>query len=176
MDEYENDENYEEGEEILGDEVDLEYSGEAVYSRMLFHIILSIGEGSPFIDASVEEELYEVIGFAFKECKSIMMKIGGTRDHLHIIAQLTVTKSLNEIIEAVRRRSAQWMRDKDMKYKNFSLDGDNASFTTDDDEIKRLNPYIDTQKEFHKRITFQEELKGYLDLYNIEYEDKYKNN
>jgi hypothetical protein len=41
------------------------------------------------------------------------------------------------------------------------------------DVAGRVHSYIQNQAEHHKKVTFQEEYRRFLNLYNIEYDERY---
>ena len=48
-----------------------------------------------------------------------------------------------------------------------------AGFSVSPDLIERVTLYIDSQKEHHKKINFQDELRAILKKYKKEYDERY---
>ena len=137
------------------------------------HITFSTKDRYPFIDKAIEDELFHYIGGICKNLDFKPVKIGGYRDHIHILCVLSRKVTLMKFIEEVKTHSSKWIKTKGEKYQNFYWQKGYGSFSVNPTEIHIVEKYIENQAEHHKTKTFQEEYLAFLKKYNIEYDERY---
>lgn len=60
----------------------------------------------PYIDTNIENKVHLLIADLFVDFGSIVLAVGGTSDHIHIVHSLPRTKSIAEILKAVKSVSS----------------------------------------------------------------------
>ena len=78
-----------------------------------------------------------------------------------------------KLIEELKSHSSKWMKTKGVEYKNFYWQNGYGAFSINPSEIAIVIKYISNQHEHHRKKTFQEEYRAYLDKYNVEYNEMY---
>ncbi|WP_158860079.1 transposase [Lunatibacter salilacus] len=101
------------------------------------------------------------------------VKIGGYKDHIHILCVLSRKVALMKFIEEVKSHSSIWIKTKGAKYQKFYWQRGYGSFSVNPTEIDIVEKYIENQAEHHKSKTFQEEYLAFLKKYKIEYDERY---
>jgi putative transposase len=137
------------------------------------HITFSTKNRYPFIDEAIEEELFNYIGGICKNLDFKPVKIGGYRDHVHILCVLSRKVTLMKLIEEIKSHSSKWIKTKGEKYHNFYWQRGYGSFSVNPAEIDVVVRYIKNQAEHHKKKAFKEEYVGFLKKYKVEYDERY---
>lgn len=137
------------------------------------HITFSTKYREPLIDEAIEEELFKYIGGICKNLECNPIKVGGYRDHIHILCILSRKIALMKLLEEVKSHSSKWIKTKGDQYKNFYWQRGYGSFSVNPAEIDVVIRYIENQAEHHKKKTFQEEYIAFLKKYNAEYDERY---
>jgi REP element-mobilizing transposase RayT len=137
------------------------------------HIIFSTKYQKPLIIDSVEEELYRYIGGICKNMECYPVKIGGYRNHVHILCLLSKKIALMKLLEKVKSHSSQWVKTKDECMENFYWQNGYGAFSVNPSQVNRVKSYIKNQHIHHRKKTFQEEYLKFLKEYNIEYDERY---
>jgi putative transposase len=137
------------------------------------HITFSTKYREPLIDVAIEDELFKYIGGICKNLECNPIKVGGYRDHIHILCILSRKIALMKLLEEVKSHSSKWIKTKGDKYKNFYWQRGYGSFSVNPAEIDVVIRYIENQAEHHKKKTFQEEYVAFLKKYNAEYDERY---
>ena len=57
------------------------------FTNLLTHVIFSTKDRIPLIGEKFEEELYRYIGGIIRAEGGVQLEIGGTNDHIHILAK-----------------------------------------------------------------------------------------
>ncbi len=82
-------------------------------------ITFSTKNRQPFIDKNISAELYSYLGGICKNLECNPIKVGGHKDHVHIICLLSRKIALMKLIEEHKSHSSKWIKTKGDNYKNF---------------------------------------------------------
>ena len=137
------------------------------------HIIFSTKLRAPLILESIENELYSYIGGICKQLECYPVKIGGYIDHIHILCMLSKKIPLMKLLEEIKAHSSKWIKTKDDTLKKFYWQNGYGAFSVNPYEVDKVIGYIENQKEYHRKKTFQEEYRAFLKKYNVEFDEKY---
>ncbi len=137
------------------------------------HIVFSTKQRTPFIQPPYENELYSYLGGICKNMECHPIKIGGYKDHVHILCMLSKKTSLMKLLEEVKSHSSKWIKTKDEALKNFYWQDGYGAFSVNPSQVDTVIAYIANQHEHHRKITFQEEYRLFLKKYKVEYDERY---
>lgn len=118
-------------------------------------------------------ELYAYIGGTIREVRGSLIAIGGTRDHIHILATLPKEISLSEYIRIIKANSSRWIKSLRSSYIDFAWQDGYGAFSVSPSLIEKTIQYIANQEQHHHKRSFREEYKLFLDTYGIDYDDRY---
>ena len=142
-------------------------------SSILVHLVFSTKERHPWIDQEIETELFRYLGGVMKNCDSPSLIVNGVSDHVHILFRLARTWRLCDVVEEVKKRSSKWIKTKGSRYRQFQWQGGYGAFSIGESMVAATRRYIARQKEHHRRRSFQQELRTFLEKYQIEYDERY---
>lgn len=109
----------------------------------------------------------------FRGQKSPSLAINGTTDHVHILFSLARVITIAVLVEEVKTESSKWIKTKGPEFKNFHWQKGYGAFSIGQSQVPAVKRYIARQKEHHRRVTFQEEYRKFLESYGIEYDERY---
>ncbi|MEP7144100.1 MAG: IS200/IS605 family transposase [Ferruginibacter sp.] len=142
-------------------------------TKLATHIIFSTKYRQPLIDNKIEPVLYAYLGGVSKELECIPIKVGGYKDHVHILCLLSKKVALVDLVEEVKKRSSKWIKTKGEPYVNFYWQSGYGAFSVNPAEIDVIIRYIEQQHEHHQKMSFQNEYKAFLKKYKIEFDERY---
>ena len=142
-------------------------------ANVLVHVVFSTKNRSPFIAPDSEDELYRYLATAFRTCQCPAHKVGGTADHVHIVCSLARTVSIADLLAAAKADSSKWIKTKGPRYADFAWQAGYGAFSIGQSQLGRVSEYIAAQGEHHRARTFQDEFRGLLKRYEIEYDERY---
>ena len=142
-------------------------------AKVYVHIIFSTKNRKPFITKDITNELYAYIAGILKNLKSDVIKINGTQDHLHILCTLPRTITIAKVLEETKKSSSKWIKTKGVKWVKFAWQDGYGIFSISESDLIETTSYIANQENHHKRLSFKEELKKFLEDYGIEYDERY---
>jgi REP element-mobilizing transposase RayT len=102
-----------------------------------------------------------------------VLQVGGTEDHVHVLITLSKTENTAHVVEEMKRNSSRWIKTLSPYYVDFAWQGGYGAFSIGQSQVNTVIRYLLNQAEHHKKQTFREEYLQFLQLYNIEYDEKY---
>ncbi len=145
----------------------------STYTNLLYHIIFSTKDRIPLISAEFEEELYRYIGGIIRTEGGVQLEIGGTTDHIHILAKFKPAISVSEMLAKIKANSSKWLNENKVKLRKFGWQEGYAAFTVSESQAPTVREYIRNQEEHHRKQTYQEEFVALLERHAIEYDPCY---
>ena len=137
------------------------------------HLIFHVKSTGIRIRVEDLERVFQYIGGVIKGIGGMPIAVGGMPDHLHILTSLPKTMSLAEFVKSVKADSSKWMKSLDVSYRDFMWQEGYGAFSVSPSLVDKTVNYIRGQSEHHKKRTFQEEYKLFLDAYGIQYDERY---
>ena len=145
----------------------------STYTNLVFHIVYSTKYRKPIIDPIWQDDLYGYIGGIIREHKGVLLKIGGIADHVHLMAKLSPTLAISDLLRVVKANSSKWVNQRSEIKRKFEWQPGYGAFSVSESQIPVVANYIANQEEHHRRQTFEEEFISILKRHNIEYDPQY---
>lgn len=117
--------------------------------------------------------IFSYVGGIINGIGGIPMEVGGVENHIHILATLPKIMSLSDFVRVIKTDSSRWIKKIDSYYSRFSWQEGYGAFSVSSTVVDKTANYIRNQARHHKRKTFREEYKLFLDAYGIEYDERY---
>ena len=142
-------------------------------SQVYVHITFSTKNRHPSISDNVKQSLWAYIAGVCRALECLAIRVGGHSDHIHICCLLSKKITQVELLQEIKRKSSQWMKNQGEQHRNFYWQEGYGIFSVNPSEIEKVVEYIDSQCEHHKKHTFQEELLAFLKKYKVAYDERY---
>lgn len=143
------------------------------YTQLLYHIVFRTKGNKKTINEQNEKELYAYIFGYIKNKKSILYRINGTENHIHLLIDLHPTLSLSGFMRDLKEASSKWLKqNSNFPMFEFWAEGYGA-FTYSKKEKDTIINYIKNQKEHHKTVSFKEEFRAFLEENGVEIDERY---
>ena len=94
-------------------------------------------------------------------------------DHLHVLFGMRPTPSLSDLMQDIKGGSSKWINDKRFVKGHFEWQEGYGAFSYSKSEVADVNAYIQNQEVHHRKQTFLEEYREFLDKYAIDYDNRY---
>jgi len=143
------------------------------YTQLIYHIVIRTKHSQPTIVNEHSNELYRYIYGFIRNKKSVLHRINGTPNHIHILVALHSTLSLSNFVKELKTSTNSWIKQSG-KFPNFQSWGKKYSaFTLRYQERERVIEYIKNQREHHKQETFVDEYRRLIQDNGIEIDEQY---
>ena len=143
------------------------------FTQLTYHIVFSTKYRRPTINDVIQERLYEYVGGTLRAKQGQLIEIGGTADHVHILARLSPSLAVAHVVRDVKANSSRWMNEQPEVVTSFEWQKGYGAFTVSYLRIASVQDYIRNQEEHHRRQTFQEEYIDFLKRHDIEFRLEY---
>lgn len=142
-------------------------------SQVYVHIVFSTKHRQGLIDEGIEERLFEYIGGICRGMECNPIKVGGYRNHIHILCTLSRKVTQMKLLEEVKKQSSKWIKEQGMNYAYFYWQDGYGIFSVNKTEVDVVTRYIKNQRQHHEAKCFEDEYRAFLKKYNIEYDERY---
>ena len=143
------------------------------YSQIYIHIVFAVKNRQSLIHANWEEELYKYITGIVTNKGQKLLAINGIPDHIHIFIGMKPTCCLSDLVREIKKASNEFVRERKFTSCKFQWQEGFGAFSYSHSSLDNVIRYIQNQKEHHRKKTFQEEYKEFLELFQIEFKDEY---
>jgi putative transposase len=143
------------------------------YSNLNVHIVFSTKNRDAIITPELENELYPYIAGIIKGEGAILLKIGGTENHVHLVIRLKPTHGIPDVLKKIKANSSKWMNDRKKINGRFSWQTGYGIFAVSESQLPQTIKYVSNQKEHHRQISFKAEFIRILEKNKINYDTKY---
>ena len=145
----------------------------STYTNLLYHLVFSTKNRIPLITHGLQEELYKYIGGIIRNEGGVLLEIGGTNDHVHLLTKFKPAISVSEILNRIKANSSKWANRHKMPMRNFRWQEGYAAFSVSESRVPTVAEYIRNQEEHHRKQTFQEEFVALLKRHGIDHDPRY---
>ena len=142
-------------------------------SKVYVHIIFSTKNRKLLIDDKIEKSLHEYLGGICKGLECNPLKVGGYKEHVHVLCLLSRKVAQMKLVEELKKQSSKWIKTKDEKYSDFYWQDGYGIFSVNPMDTGKLVDYIEKQHEHHRHKSYQEEIRTFLKENNIEFDERY---
>ena len=143
------------------------------FTQLTYHIVFATKYRAPSILPDMQPRLYEYIGGRLRAKKGLLIEIGSTADHVHILARLSPTLAVADVVRDVKANSSKWINELVKGKSVFEWQKGYGAFTVSYSHIDTVRSYIQRQEEHHRTKTFQEEYILFLKRHNIDFRLEY---
>lgn len=135
-----------------------------------FHLVWSTLERRPLIHSDIQERLWPYLAGIARQEKMKALSIGGTNNHVHVLASLPSTMAVAKAVQVLKCNSSGWINDEFQKYSCFGWQEGYAGFSVSASAVNQVTEYIQRQEQHHRKRTFEEEFLAMLDRHGMVYE------
>jgi len=139
------------------------------FTNIWIHLIFSTKDKLPLIEETFEQQLCNHIKTKLiNEYESYVEEINGTNNHIHILFKQSPNFALKDIVKNVKGESSHWVNGDINCKRKFAWQTVYSSFSISINKVGIVKKYILNQKEHHKKITFEDEIKKFLRAYGFD--------
>ena len=102
-----------------------------------------------------------------------MLQINSMPDHIHILAGIRPHQSVSSLVQNVKTESSKWFNNNRFCKTQFNWQEGFGAFSYSRSQIPDVIRYIQNQEARHKKETFLNEFRRFLNAFQIEYDEAY---
>ncbi|MFK7948048.1 MAG: IS200/IS605 family transposase [Saprospiraceae bacterium] len=140
-------------------------------SKNWLHIVFSTKYRKSLIAFEIEKQVYNIIREEVKSIGCYLDRINGMPDHIHLLLLLHPSKSLADAMKQIKGASSYQINQNDLIKDKFGWQKGYGAFAVSESQLSKVRRYIDRQKQHHKAMGFEKEVKGFLKLHGLNEND-----
>jgi REP element-mobilizing transposase RayT len=137
----------------------------------LVHIIFSTKHRAPLIHEDIDAALHAYLAGTARKVDCECFRVGGIADHVHLAVRLATTRTAAKTVSEIKTGSSAWMKEQGVR--NFAWQRGYGLFSVSPADLSVLIRYIDQQKTHHRKRSFQDEMRAFLEKYHIGFDERY---
>jgi len=143
------------------------------FTQLYAHLIFSTKNRESLIDENIRQRLHGYLASLIRDLDSPHVVAGGIADHAHIVFDMGKMHAPVEFVEKVKKESSKFIKTLGPTYANFYWQRGYGMFSVSPTHLAEAEAYVRNQEEHHRKQTFQEEFRAFLDRYGIDYDERY---
>ncbi|HLL70427.1 MAG TPA: IS200/IS605 family transposase [Pyrinomonadaceae bacterium] len=143
------------------------------YLSNLTHCVFSTKERRKLITPEMQQRLWPFIGGIAKENSMKALAIGGVSDHVHVLLSLPATMPIAKAVQPIKGGSSKFVHETFPDQRAFAWQEGSGAFSVSISHVAETAAYIQRQAEHHRKRTFEEEFRAFLQKHGIEYDERH---
>ena len=141
--------------------------------KNLVHLIFSTRHRRPYLSNTIRTDTHAYLGGILRELDSPPIVVGGVEDHVHALCLLSKNLAVATLIEKLKTGSSKWIKTRGPSFAQFHWQNGYGAFSVSQSNVESVRQYIADQPEHHRRKSFQEEFREFLQRHEIQYDESY---
>jgi|SRR5438067_12925851 len=117
--------------------------------ELYVHLVWGTSRRRPLITASIRADLFGLIAAKTVELRCVPCAIGGTSDHVHLLAKLSTSISVARLAGEVKGASSHFVNHRLGFNGSFEWQSGFGAFTIATDDVPALSSYVNAQERHH---------------------------
>ena len=144
-----------------------------IYSQVYLQFVFAVKNRSSLISNSWRTELYKCISGVTKNKCHKQLVLNGISNHLPLFVGFEISHTIPEFIKDAKVSSSIRINQNKMTYGKFAWQEGYGVFSYSHSQIDKVIRYINNQEIHHRKKTFSEEYRLFLERFNIPNDEKY---
>ncbi|MBS1531774.1 MAG: IS200/IS605 family transposase [Bacteroidetes bacterium] len=143
------------------------------YTQIHIQCVFAVKYRSSVIQPNWKERLHQYITGIVQNQGHKMIAINSMPDHLHLFFGFRPNQSLSDLMRDVKGDSSEWINNQKFTPSTSRWQEGYGAFSYSRSQIKVVAEYIEHQEEHHRKRTFLEEYRKFLEQFEVEYDEQY---
>lgn len=143
------------------------------YTQIHIQFVFAVKYREALISNEWKDRLHQYITGIFQQNQHKMLQINSMPDHIHIFIGMRPHQSISALIQNVKTESSKWIKEQSLSSQTFAWQEGYGAFSYAKSQVPNVIRYIQNQEIHHRKVTFLEEYKKFLDAFEIEWDERY---
>jgi putative transposase len=139
-------------------------------TKIWIHAVFGTKDREPLIHQNIEAELHKHIQRHLEDDFGCRLRIiNGVVEHIHILFLLNPNYSIKDLLKNIKGESSHWINQQNLLKVKFAWQVGYGAFSVSESNVNDVEQYIRNQKEHHRKKTFLEEYREFMDKHGLTY-------
>jgi REP element-mobilizing transposase RayT len=143
------------------------------YTQIHIQCVIAVKYRQGLISQDWKQRLHQYIIGIVQNHGHKVIAINSMPDHLHLFFGFKPTQSLADLMRIVKNESSEWINKENLTKGKFRWQEGYGAFSYSRSQINAVSKYIENQEEHHRKKTFLEEYKNFLNHFEIDFDEQY---
>lgn len=143
------------------------------FSQIYVQVVFAVKGRENLINKTWRDELHKYMAGIIKAKEQKPIIVNGVQDHIHAFIGLRPSMSLSDLVRDIKNNSTNFINDRKLVAAKFSWQEGFGAFSYGHSQIETVYNYILNQEEHHKNKTFREEYIGFLNKFEVPFEERF---
>ena len=143
------------------------------HSQLYAHLIFSTKDRFAFLADDIRPHVHAYLATILRDMGSPFVVVGGVADHVHVLFDMGRIHAAKDFVEQIKRESSKFIKTLRPNLNKFYWQRGYGIFSVSPTHREKVVEYIETQEEHHRKKSFQEEYREFLERYEIECDERY---
>lgn len=144
----------------------------STHSSLHYHLVFSTKNREAWFSGEFLPKLHAYLGGIIRNMDGHPHAVGGVADHVHLLVGLKPSHCLADVMRELKADSSKWVKS-ESKRSAFAWQSGYGAFTVNAPGLEAARQYVLNQEEHHRRRTFQEEYREFLERGLVEFDERY---
>ena len=142
------------------------------YVQLIYHAVIRTKASQPTLSIEHSDELYRYIWGIIKNKNSLLYRVNGMKEHIHILFSLHPTIALSDFMRELKIETSKMLK-RTAGFEQFTAWSEGyAALTYSLKDKGAIINYIKNQREHHKTVLFQEEYVNFIKEMGLELDER----
>lgn len=142
-------------------------------ARIHLHLIFSTKNRARIIKDPIRDPLHGYMATVLKNLGCHADLINSVDDHVHLLFDLGRTVAVSKVVEDVKKSSSKWIKTEPAGARDFAWQNGYGVFSVSHSNLEAVRDYVASQREHHRKRTFQDELRTLLEKHGVDYDERH---
>lgn len=142
-------------------------------ARLHIHLIFSTKNRERIISDRVRDSLHAYMATVLQNLGCPPVLINSIEDHVHVLFELARTVAVSAAVEDVKKASSKWIKTQGGEFAEFAWQAGYGAFAVSESNVPTVREYVANQGEYHRKKSFQEEYRTFLERHQIAFDERY---
>ena len=143
------------------------------YTSLHYHVIFSTKNRELLITDAIRDSLHAYMATVLQNLGCVPVLINSVEDHIHLLLDLGRTVAVSQAVEDVKKSSSKWIKTQGAEFAGFAWQSGYGAFAVSESNVDAVHEYIANQREHHRKKSFQEEYRQFLERHRITFDERY---
>jgi putative transposase len=142
------------------------------YSKVWIHLVWGTLDREPMLSKSAASKASAWLGEYAAEKKIYLKANYFNADHVHALIDLPTSLCIEDAVHLFKGASSHWINEQKLVPGKFSWGRGYGAFSVSESAMPEVVGYIAGQEEHHRKRSFADELKLFVERYGLEWREE----
>jgi len=143
------------------------------YTQIHIQCVVAVKYRQSPIAPEWKEQLHKYITGIVQNHGHKMIAVNSMPDHLHVFFGFRPNQSLSDLMRLAKGESSEWINLQRFTPAVFRWQEGYGAFSYSKSHVQKVTNYVMNQEEHHRKQTFLQEYRQFLEQFEIDYDERY---